>query len=478
MPLFPRAVSFEELSQRHGARYKWLALLVVAVGTVAGVLSTSSFNVAVPALTRFFALGQEQVQWVMTGFMGAITVSMLPTPWLLERFGFRKLFLVSIAVLLATSIGGFFAPTFPLVVAARIAQGMATGVLQPLGPLAVMRLFPPQSQGRASGILTFSIVLMPAISPALAGVLLDQFGWQAIFLLNMPFCLIAWVSALYLLPLPRETTRKRFDWPGVVLLTLATLALVESVSSLQHSGFLAPWTLGNLSLAAAAMWLFVRHTRKCKAPIISLGLFRHRTFSMGAIVSFVYGFGFFASTYLFPVFLQNALGFSATAAGATLIPSGIALMLTIPLAGRMADRYSPQWITVAGMTLLGSSFLAFALLGERITSPQLIGITVWGRIGLGLILPALTLAILRHQEPHKLGQSSVVISYSRQLGGVLGIAIVAVFIAWRESIYGIEAPGIHHAYSQGFLLLTVVFGFALVAACLMKTPRKTPAPGI
>jgi predicted MFS family arabinose efflux permease len=192
---------------------------------------------------------------------------------------------------------------------------------------------------------------------------------------------------------------------------------------------------------------------------------------MGTIVSFAYGFGFFGSTYLIPVFLQNALGFSAAAAGSMLIPSGIALLATIPVAGRLADRLPPHWLTVSGMGLLGTSFLAFALFGGGITSIEIIGITVWGRIGLGLILPALTLSVLRHLEPHQLGQSSVVISYSRQLGGVLGIAVIAVFVAWRESVYGSSVEGIHTSYAQGFLLLAAVFALALTAALRMKPPH-------
>jgi EmrB/QacA subfamily drug resistance transporter len=409
----------------------------------------------------------------MTGFMAAMTVAMLPAPWLLERVGFRRVFLSALAVLAITSVAGSLSPNFPCVVAARIVQGAAAGILQPMGVLVVMRLFPIPSQGKASGVLSFSIVLAPAVAPALGGTLLDLFGWQAIFLINLPFCALAGLAALYLLPLPREITRKRFDWVGVGLLTLATLALIEGVVSLQQRGLTAPWTLGQLALALAATVFFVGHADRAKAPIISLGLFRHRAFAMGSLVSFAYGFGLYASTYLIPVFLQNALEYSATAAGIALIPAGIALALTIPLAGKMADRHSPQWITAAGLALFGLSFMLLAILGGRIAYAQLIGVTVLGRLSLGLILPALSLATLRHLEAHHLAQSSVVISYVRQLGGVLGIAIAAVFVEWREAIYGRVAPGVYAAYSQAFLLLAAVFVLALVAACMMKAPSKT-----
>jgi DHA2 family multidrug resistance protein len=472
MRFLPAAVSFEQQTSRHGERFKWLVLLVVGMGIVAGVLSTTSFNVAVPALTRYFGLGQDQVQWAMTGFMAAMTVAMLPTSWLLDRFGFRRVFVAALTALALASIAGSLSPNFPCVVGARILQGLAAGVLQPMGVLVVMRLFPLQSQGKASGVLSFCIVLAPAVAPALGGALLDSFGWQAIFLINLPFCLLGGISALYLLPLPRALQHNRFDWSGVSWLALGTLALVESVVSLQENGLLDRWTLCQLALSLLACVFFIRHARRTEKPIFSLALFRHRTFAMGSLVSFAYGFGLYASTYLIPVFMQNALGFSASSAGMALFPSGIALALTIPLAGRMADRYSPQWITSGGLALFGLSFLLFALLGGQITYAELIAVSIIGRLGLGLILPALSLATLRHLELHQLAQSSVVISYMRQLGGVLGIAIAAVFVEWRETVHGHAAPGIHTAYAQGFLLLALVFALAMLASLMMKAPGR------
>lgn len=210
-----RPATFDDLTQRYGAAYKWFVLAVIGLGAVAGVLSTSSFNVAVPAMTRHFGIGQEQVQWAMTGFMAAMAVAMLPTSWLLDRIGFRRIFLAAQLTLMIASIFGFFAPSFALVVFARIVQGAAAGVLQPMGVLALMRMFPRQVLGRASGILTFSIALTPAIAPALGGLLLERFGWEAIFLLGLPFSLLSGIAALYLLPFPRETMVRRFDWTRV-----------------------------------------------------------------------------------------------------------------------------------------------------------------------------------------------------------------------------------------------------------------------
>ena len=471
MQLLPRPATFESLALLHGTRFKWRLLLVVGIGIVAGVLSTSSFNVAITALSRDFGIGQERAQWTMTGFMVAMTLSMLPTPWLLDRLGFRRLFLLAVLTLTLTSVAGSLASSFPAVVFIRVLQGVATGILQPLGTLLVMRLFPPSNQGRAVGILTLGLVLAPAVAPAFGGVLVDHFGWQAIFLLNLPFCLVAGLLGLYWLPLPREIVTRRFDWLGVSLLSLATLALVEGVSSLQHSGLMAWWTVAQFILALTLTGVFVWHAHRSPSPIIHIELFGNRTFTMGSLVSFTYGFGLFGSTYLIPVFLQKALGYSATAAGMVLLPGGIALALTTPVAGKMADRYSPKYITMGGLMLFGLSFLMFAVLGGHIGDKELFAATVTGRIGLGLILPALSLATLRHLDTQHLAQSSTVVSYMRQLGGVLGIAVIAVFVQWRESIYGSTAPGIFSAYSQGFMVLSTVVLLAVLAAASMKASK-------
>ena len=474
MPL-PRASSFETLSETYGARYRWMLLAVVGIGIVAGVLETTSFNVAIPALDREFQLGQGGVQWAMTGFMAAMTLSMLPASWLLDRLGFRRLFLSAVLLLAASSVAGSLAGSFGTVVLARVLQGAATGVLQPLGLMLVMRLFPAGSQGSALGVLAFGIAVTPAVAPAFGGMLVDRFGWPAIFLLSLPFALVALVAGLYLLPARRETEVRRFDALGCLLLALATLLLMAGVAGLRHEGLFALRSLGALVLAALFVAGFVVHARRCASPVIHLELFRSRPFAMGSIVSFTYGFGLFGSTYLIPVYLQDALAYSATAAGSVLIPGGIALVLTTPLAGRLADRHAPRNVTMAGLLLFGVSFLLLAAFGEHIGSTELLLSIVLGRIGLGLVLPALNLACLRGLPPQRVAQSSVVVSYMRQLGGVLGIAATAVFVAWRHDALAGQAGGIAAAYVQGFLLLSAIMLASILAAVAMKE-RDQPAP--
>ncbi|MFT3666905.1 DHA2 family efflux MFS transporter permease subunit [Piscinibacter sp.] len=461
MPL-PPPPSLESLEAAYGSRYRWMVLVVVGTGIVAGVLETSSFNVALPALSRAFGLGADSVQWAMTGFMAAMTLAMLPASWLLERFGFRRVFLAAVWLLAAASVAGCFARSFELVVLARVVQGAATGVLQPLALLVIMRLFPPEIQGRASGLMTLGVAATPAVAPAFGGVLVDAFGWPSIFLLSLPFCVAALVAGQFLLPAPRSLERRPFDLWGATLLGAATLSLMAGISALQRGGAL------ELALAVVLAGGFVVHARRHKAPIVRLEPFANRSFAMGSLVSFTYGFGLYGSTYLIPVFLQEALGYSATASGSVLVPAGIALLLTTPLAGRLADSHSPRLVTTAGLVLFGLSFLPFAVRGGQIGQVELIAATVVGRIGLGLILPALNLASVRELPAPLLAPSAVVVSLMRQIGGVLGIAGTAVFIAWRQQALAGRADGLSSAFAQGFLLLGLIVGASVIAAWRMR----------
>ena len=177
------------MQARYGERYRWLLLLAVMVGTMASIMSSTIINVAVPEMSRHFALGQARAQWVACGFMVAMTVSMLTTPWLLARYGYRRTYSSTMGLLLGGGVVGGLSNDFNLVLASRVAEGLAAGVVQPIPAIIILRAFGPHEQGRASGIFGMGVVLAPDIGPSIGGVLVDMFGWRSIFFMVVPFCL-------------------------------------------------------------------------------------------------------------------------------------------------------------------------------------------------------------------------------------------------------------------------------------------------
>lgn len=469
----PAPLSLAALRERHGEHYRWKVLATVMVGTIAAILSSTIVNVAVPDLSRHFSLGQDRAQWVAAGFMAAMTLSMLPTPWLLARFGYRRTYAGAVLLLGAGGAMGGLASDYSVVLAMRVAEGLAAGVLQPIPAIIVMRAFGPHEQGKAMGIFGFGVVLAPAIGPSIGGVLVEHFGWRSIFFVVLPFCAIALELARRYLPHSAPggaavDPTQRLDLGGLALVAAATLALLNGLVQLHH-----PQRWIGIALLAGAAGLAVAliahqraRRRRGQGSLLALELFGVRAYAMGSLVALIYGMGLFGSTYLVPVFMQSGLQFTPTAAGLVLLPAGIALALTIPVAGRMADRFAPNRLVALGLALLAASFALMAGLGAGSALALIAAIALLGRIGLGLVLPALNLGALRGVDPQLLPQAASTINFVRQLGGAFGVSLVGIVLEWRLAARGPAAA--LAAFGDTFWLVSALCALAVAAAWRMR----------
>ncbi|MEO6363109.1 MAG: DHA2 family efflux MFS transporter permease subunit [Caldimonas sp.] len=463
------------LEVRFGPSYRWRVLATVMIGTVASIMASTIINVAVPDMSRVFGLGQDRAQWLSAGFMGAMTLSMLTTPWLLDRYGYRHTYFGAVVLLMTGGIAGGFSPWFDLVLAMRVAEGLAAGVLQPIPAIIILHAFAPGERGKAMGIFGFGVVLAPALGPSVGGILVEWFGWRSIFFVVTPFCVVAMVMARRYLPIgapgggPVSRAGGRLDVAGLGLIAVAVLALLNGMVHLQD-GLSLGLALVACSIVAAVA--FVVHQRRGARPLMALGLFDHRVFSLGGTVAFIYGMALFGSTYLVPVFMQEALHLPPSQAGAVLLPAGLVLALTIPLAGRLADRVAVSRMVSAGLLLLAASFFLMLSVG---TGTALLLITLWavvGRIGLGLILPSLNLGSMRGVPSTLISHGSSTINFLRQLGGAVGIGLVGNVLEWRLRSHA-AAP--IAAFHETFALVGAITACALFASSRMgpKHQRNT-----
>lgn len=481
------------LQARHGERYRWLLLLSVMIGTMASVMSSTIINVAVPDMSRYFGLGQDRMQWVSSGFMVAMTVSMLTTPWLLARYGYRKTYAWAMGLLLAGGIAGGLSTNFDLVLLARVAEGLASGVVQPIPAIIILRVFASHEQGRASGFFGMGVVLAPAIGPSIGGLLVDWFGWRATFYMVVPFCLASLYMAQRYIPVLSPATgedgqplpKPTLDWRGLGLATAATLCLLNGLVTLQSGGL--SHALPMLGTAVLALYVFVRWQRRLshihrgphqQAPLMNLALFHHRQFAMGSLVSFIYGTALFGSTYLLPVYLQMGLGMSAAHVGTLMLPAGIALAITIPLVGRLADRYPTHLLVSIGLMLLALGFALMVTVGLGTALVFIVAWVVVGRIGLGFILPSLNLGAMRGLSRPMVPQGSSVISFVRMVGGAVGVSVCAIVLEWRMAAHGqslahlTTSPERLSAFNESFLMLAAICATAIVAAWQLRADKN------
>jgi EmrB/QacA subfamily drug resistance transporter len=474
--------SIAALRERYGDRYRWLLLLSVMVGTMASIMSSTIVNVAIPDMSHYFALGQERAQWVTSGFMVATTVSMLTTPWLLSRYGYRATYVGAMVLLLAGGIGGGFAGYFSLVLVARVAEGLAAGVVQPIPAVIILYAFKPHEQGRAIGIFGMGVVLAPAIGPSVGGLLVDWFGWRSIFFMVVPLCLASIALAYKFVPVtapggvPANRRGEPLDWRGLTLGTLGTLCLLNGLVAL-HSG---PYAEAALLLSGAALslvlflWWQRRVTQRGQKPLMDLRVFEYRQFAMGSVVAFIYGTALFGSTYLLPVFMQLGLQLSPSHVGTIMLPSGIVLAITIPLVGRLADRVATHWLVSTGLALLGLSFALMMLVGLQSALWTLVLFAVLGRIGLGFILPSLNLGAMRPLDKALISQGSSIIGFVRMLGGAAGVSLCGIVLEWRLGVHGdslattTTSPARIAAFGETFLMLAGLCLLALIAAWQLR----------
>jgi EmrB/QacA subfamily drug resistance transporter len=478
--------SLNILRQRHGPRYRWL-LLSVMVGTMASIMSSTIVNVAIPDMSHYFTIGQERAQWVSSGFMVAMTVSMLTTPWLLARYGYRHTYVGTMLLLMAGGIAGGLSTDFGLVLAARVAEGLAAGVVQPIPAIIILRAFDSSEQGRASGIFGMGVVLAPAIGPSIGGVLVDLFGWRSIFFMVVPFCLASLWLAYKFVPVtaPGGVAANRegsaLDWRGLLMGSLGTLCLLNGLVALR--GGTPGEALLLLGGAAAALVAFVWWQRRLGRrhrhdgggePLMDLALFRHRQFAMGSIVACIYGTALFGSTYLLPVYMQLALQLSPSHVGAILLPAGLVLAATIAVVGRLADRRPTYLLVSIGLALLAASFGLMVTVGLGTALWVLAAWAVLGRIGLGFILPSLNLGSMRGLDKALIPQGSSAINFARMLGGATGVSLCGIVLEWRLAAHGdslvvaATSPARLAAFNESFLMLAALCALAMIAASQLR----------
>jgi EmrB/QacA subfamily drug resistance transporter len=439
-----------------------LVVTTMMIGTVSTILAATIINVAFPALIAEFHVGHDTLQWVATGFLAATTATMLATAWLTESFGERRTFIGTMALFLGASLLAAASWNPASLITARILQGAAAGILQPFAMIVLFRVFPVEERGRAMALYGFGIVLAPAVGPAIGGALLEAFGWRSIFLLTVPFCIAGLALAPRTLPRGATGAAQPFDWIGSLLLLgmLVTLLNVPVVGHRQGFASLATIALAGAGVALAAV--FVRFEMRTPAPLLPLGLFRHRVFANAAIVAFAYGVGLFGTTYLVPVFAQEIAHYDAAEAGNLLLPPGIALAIAIAVGGRLTDRLEPAPIIVAGLALFALSSLLLAFAGPSTGFALLALWLVIGRAGLGMLIPALNVGAVQALSGTELAYASSAVNFVRQLGGAAGVNVLAVVLEWRSATVG--ATDAARPFHECFAIVTLAFAAAIVPA--------------
>jgi EmrB/QacA subfamily drug resistance transporter len=383
-----------------------------------------------------YGIGQDRAQWMATAFIATMTLSQLLNNWLVEAFGQRLTFLLIIVVFFVGTAIAAVSPSFEFIIVGRVLQGFAAGVSQPLVMVLLFQVFPGNRRGLAMGLYGMAIMLAPGLGPFVGGIAIDSFSWRAIFFIPLPITALAFVLGAVLMP-GRLAIRRLppFDWYGFITLAAALLLLLSVMADGHRYGWTSDEIVLRFMAGVLATAVFITLQKHNAAPLLDLSLFSNAGFASAVLVGFVFGFGNMGSSYAIPVFVQTVQGYSATAAGAVLVPAGILLIILFPISGRVADRIPAHYPIVVGLLCFAAGAVLLSGADTNTSFWLIAGFTMIGRLGMALIMPPLVASAMRTLSPSQLQRGSGTLNFFRQLGGSIGINALVLFMAQRTEFH-------------------------------------------
>jgi EmrB/QacA subfamily drug resistance transporter len=471
-------------------RQLWRLASVVVLGTIMSILDTTIVNVAIETLGRDLGASLSSIQWVSTGYLLALATVIPLTGWAMERWGGRRMWMLSVTLFLAGSALCGLAWSTESLIVFRVLQGFGGGMILPVGQAILAQAAGPQRMGRVMSVIGVPTLLGPILGPVIGGLIVDNFSWRWIFFVNLPVGAVALALAYRILPSAEVAGRRAvLDVRGLLLLSPGLVLLIYGLSEYGTHGSLEGTVLLGLGAGVLLIAGFVRHAfRAAGQALIDVRLFRDRAFAAAAGTTFIFGVSLFGAMLILPLYYQVVREESALAAGLLLAPQGLGAAMAMPVAGRLTDRLGAGRIVPFGVVvaLLGTGVYTQL---EADTSYALLGIALWVRgVGLGMtMMPAMAAAyqtLQREQVP----RATSMINIIRTVGGSVGTAVLTVVLQRQivanvpgatghlDQIGGADvsavAEPLAHAFGQTFWWAVGLTALALIPALFL--PRRPP----
>src|ERR1700676_1249973 len=411
-------------------RRKRLTLAATILGSSLAFIDGSVVNIALPAIQQALHADAASTQWIVNAYLLLLGALVLVGGSAADLYGRRRIFLLGIAIFTAASIACGLAPDITGPVVSRAIQGLGAALLTPASLAMLGATFDEHERSHAIGIWAGAGALTSAIGPVLGGWLVDQVSWRAIFLLNVPLAAAAAALAAGFACESRDAQEKRLDWYGAVAVAIGLAAITWGLSAIPASGFHDITVLGALGLGAMFLILFVAiEARSGEGAMMPLSLYRSRNFSGTNVLTLLLYFALGGALYYLPFGLIRLGGYSATQAGAALLPFALIMGFGASFAGTLSDRFGPPLSLTAGpiIAACGLALLAFADLGKSYWAGVFPAICVLA-IGMTLTVPPLTSTVMASVGEARAGIASGVNNAVARVAGLFAVAAVGAVL--------------------------------------------------
>jgi DHA2 family multidrug resistance protein len=396
------------------------------------VLDSSVANVALPHIAGSLSASTDESTWVLTSYLVANAIMLPASSWIARRIGRKRLLMISIMVFTAASLLCGLAVTMPMLILARVLQGVGGGGMQPLAQSILLESFPPRRQGTAMAVYGVGIVVAPVIGPTLGGWITDSYSWRWIFYINLPVGILALFLANLNIedpPYLRQALRGAIDYLGFGLMALWLGSLQLLLDKGQEADwFGAVWIRWTAAISVLALIGFIARELKCREPIVQLRILLNRNFAAGTLIATLYGFTFYGVIAMLPLFLQTLLGYSALDSGLAVSPRGMGSFVSMLVVAVLVNYVDNRILLAFGFAVFGYSTLMLSHLNLDISIgsvalPNFINGFAGGFVFVPLT--SMTMGMLKKQE---IGNASGIYNLMRNIGGSIGIATVIALL--------------------------------------------------
>ncbi|WP_308635516.1 DHA2 family efflux MFS transporter permease subunit [Paenibacillus silvisoli] len=455
-------------------------LLAVIVGMIMVILDSTVVNVALAKFQEEFNTTLNTVQWTFTGYTLALSAVIPLAGWLTDKFGSKRIFLITIALFTVGSVLCAAAQTIDQLILYRVIQGLGGGMVAPIGMAIIFRLAPAENRGAVMGMLGIPMLMAPALGPILSGWLIDAVTWQWIFLINLPIGIVAVIVGIKYLPQFEQGSKApRLDMLGMILAPIAFAALAYGVSEGGRTSWTADNTLWGLIGGGIALILLIIVELTHKQPLLELRVFRSSDFTRGTVLVWIVQIALFGAMILMPVFLQEIKGYSALNTGVIMLPQAIGTMFFMPIGGKLFDKIGARPLAIVGLSMVA---VALFMLTYIDVSTKLIMVLIPLFIigsGMGLSMMALNTHVLNSAPRHLVSRVTPLTTAAQQVVTSFAVAGLTGFMTTRVTDHmaangGNPLNAAVDAYSDTFMLSFGLTIFGVLFSFILRKPKPQP----
>lgn len=436
------------------------ALIIMVLGTFFGLLCSTLMNIALPTFMKVFNVSEAQVQWVINGYM-LVNALMIPvSSYLIKRFSFRWLFLTFCGVFLIGTIVGAVAPTFTLVVIARMIQAIGAGMMMPLVNVLAIRYADPGKKGRIMGVIGLAFNCAPIFGPVLSGVLLNYLSWRFLFIMIIPFLAIVIALAFFLLPYLPHNEAPHFNTIGLITVTVGLWSLLMGLSNVSRHSLTSFAVCGYVVIGLAFLALFYLSQRRSSNQLINLTIFKHKQFVLATTINMLITATMYGNTILIPLLVQIVLNKSTIISAMTVLPGACLTGLLSTTSGRFYDTYPIRILVGTGLVIDIIGTAGQALIGANSSVWVITLFQTVRQFGLVTMLIPLQTQALALLPNEVVPDAVATFNTMRQIAASFGTALIVAVVGLVNQ--AIHQPNSHLGIQSGFILCLLLLLVSLV----------------